>query len=145
MSISAKRQFLVSVTGSGANAVTITGNFTTFTGGDITSDVNKFYPGGTKTPEIMTSPSQYGNVVLSRGYDAGRDAPVIKALRALVGTNTASFTVSVQPTDRDLIPIGTANTYSNALLVRINEPDADANSGEPAMFELEFAVTSAAS
>jgi hypothetical protein len=76
---------------------------------------------------------------VSRAYDQNRDAPILERLRPQVGRFTTSITV--QPTDADLVAVGKSSVYSDAVLVSITEPEYDSASGDVAMFELEFAVT----
>lgn len=129
-----QRQFLVKVAG-------IDGYFATKTGGNITADSNKVYDGGNPVPEVVTGPSTPENITVGRPYDPQRDGPVVKRLRAQVGSWTT--TVSVTETDRDLVAVSGPTVYPNAVLVSINEPEANAGSGDPVNFEIEFAVAQA--
>ena len=131
MTFSAQRQFLVSVSG-------IDGKFMTKSGGNIASDSTKIYDGGDLIPTIIASPSQVENITLSRAYDQGRDEPILQNLRTKVGRLKA--TITVQPTDADLVAVGKASVYADALLVGITEPDYDSGSGDVANIELEFAI-----
>ena len=130
---SAQRQFLVKVAG-------IEGYFASKSGGDISADTNKVYDGGADTPDVLAGPAEADNITVTRPYDLQRDDPVLRNLRKRVGRWTT--TVSITPTDRDLIAIGTPQVYPEALLVGITEPETDASSGDSAEFELEFAVGS---
>lgn len=131
----AQRQFLVKVS-------TIDGYFATKTGGDTTSDASDVYDGGSLTPEKLASPATTDDVVVGRPYDPARDQQVIERLRPLVGRWRT--TVSVQPTDADLVAMGKPTTYADALLIGCTSPEVDAASGDPAMFELTFAIESVA-
>lgn len=131
----AQRQFLVKVSG-------VDGYFATKTGGNTSSDASDVYDGGSLTPEKLASPATSEDVACGRPYDPERDQAVIKRLRPLVGRWRT--TVSVQPTDADLVAIGRATTYANALLIGCTEPEVDAGSGDAAMFELTFAIESVA-
>jgi len=135
MALSAQRQFLVSISG-------INGYFMTKSGGEVSSESTKVFEGGAKTPEIITSPSDVDNLTVSRNYDPDRDASILAQLRAKVGTERK--TITVQPTDRDLVAIGNPIVYADAVLVRIAEPEYDANSGDMATYELEFACKTVA-
>jgi len=135
MALSAQRQFLVSISG-------IDGYFMTKSGGEVSAEATKVYEGGAKTPVIITAPADVDNITISRNYDPERDASVLSALRAKVGVETK--TVTVQPTDRDLVASGKPIVYAEAVLVRIGEPEFDANSGDMATYELEFAVKTVA-
>lgn len=131
MAKSSQRQFLVSISG-------INGLFSTKSGGAITADTSKVYDGGSLTPEVLSGSADVGNVTVSRAYDHTRDAALLSTLRAKVGRQTA--TISVTPADRDLVAIGSPTVYSDALLVGLTEPDSDASSADAATFELEWAI-----
>lgn len=132
--IAAQRQQLIKVIG-------VEGTFATKTGGATTAETNRYYDGGQKDPEVMASPAQTENIVVSRGFRPVRDRAIVKRLRPLVGTWRTE--VSAQDLTQNLVVIpGTLTSYTNALLVRVTEPDHDANSGDPETLELEFAVES---
>lgn len=133
MAKSAQRQFLVKVSG-------IDGYFASKSGGNISADTNKVYDGGSDTPDVLAGPAEAENVTVSRSYDLQRDEPVLRRLRKRVGKETVTLTVT--PTDRDLIAVGTPQVYSDALLVSITEPETDASSGDAATYELEYAIGS---
>lgn len=127
-----QRQFLVKVDG-------IDGYFMTKSGGNLSAGTNKVYDGGKTEPEVIASPAEADDVSVSRGYDPYRDGPVLADLRRRVGRFRA--TVSVTPTDEDLVAIGDdPEVYPEALLTGLNNPEADASSGDAAMFELTFAI-----
>lgn len=127
----AQRQSLVTVEG-------IAGRWASKTGGNVSADTTPVWDGGEQYPEVMASPAQAENVTISRPFDDQRDLPEIARLRQLVGRFRG--TISVQPTDADLFPIGAPTVYPNALLVRLNEPEYAADSGDAQRIELEFAV-----
>ena len=131
----AQRQFLVKVS-------TIDGYFAQKTGAETTADVTDVWDGGKLTPEKLAGPANTGDLTVSRPYDPDRDQPVISRLRSRVGRWRT--TVTVQPTDADLVARGRPTTYANVLLVGLTEPDVDAGSGDPATLELVFAVESVA-
>lgn len=133
MTLSSQRSFIVNVSG-------ISGHFDSKTGGETSADTVKHYNGGSLTPQVIAAPSETANVVVSRAYDHTRDYAAHKKARSLVGR--WSTTLSVTPTDNNLSAIGKATVYPKALLVRVSEPDYDSGSSDPAMFELEFAISS---
>lgn len=128
---SAQRQFLVTVG--------TLGLFATKGGGNVTSELTKVYDGGKLRPDLISGPSEADNITVSRPYDPLRDAGIIASLRQQVGSYTA--TLSVQQTDRTLRKIGSPTVYPDALLVGLTEPEFNADSGDAAMFELEFAIS----
>lgn len=129
----AQRQFLVKVEG-------IDGYWATKSGGNIGADASKVYDGGRLDPDVLSSPAEADDVTVSRPYDPYRDGPLAKDLRRRVGRFRA--TVSVSPTDEDLVVIGEAAVYPDALLTGLSEPEADAASGDAARIELTFAIGS---
>lgn len=129
--VAAQRQQLVKVSG-------FPGYFATKEGGDVEAETSKVYDGGELRPEVLASPSETGNVTVSRPYRPGIHKPILDRLAKQVGRFRT--TVSVQDTDADLIPIGKPTTYPAALLVRMTRPEHDAGSSDAGTFELEFAI-----
>lgn len=127
----AQRQSLVTVEG-------IPGRWATKTGGNVSADVTPVWDGGETYPENLAAPAMAENVTISRPFDDSRDLPEIARIRRLVGKMNA--TVTVQPTDGDLFPIGEPTVYPEALLVTLTEPEYDAASGDAQVIELEFAI-----
>jgi hypothetical protein len=130
---SSKRMFLVKVGG-------LEGTWQKKTGGNQSSDVTKVYDGGAPDPDLITSPSQSDNVTVTRTYQNSRDASILSSLRQQVGRYID--TLSVTATDADFNAVSEPIVYSNAVLVGINEPEPDSGSGDPADFDLVFAVGS---
>lgn len=130
---SSQRHFLVKVAG-------IDGYFTSKSGGESTAASSKVYDGGQVTPEVVTGPIEVGDITCGKNYDPLVDGPILQALRPQVGSYTT--TVSVTPTDRNMVPVSRPTTYSNAVLTGLTEPDADAGSSDSAGYELTFTVPS---
>lgn len=129
---SAQRQFLVKVVG-------VDEYFANKTGGNIGADTNKVYDGGSLVPDVMSSPAEVDNITVARAFDLIRDEAMVTLMRGRVGKWRT--TVSVTPTDEDLVAVGKPVVYANALLVGFTEIEVDASSGDAATFELEFAVS----
>lgn len=129
---SAQRQFLIRVAG-------VDGYFATRRGGEVTADSSREFDGGSLVPEVLTSPAQPGDLTVGRGYKPARDDAVLRVLRPRVGRWRTS--VSVQPTDRDLVAVGRPTVY-HGILTGVSDPEADSNSGDPARLELTFAIES---
>lgn len=127
----AQRQQLVKVSG-------FEGYFATKSGGDVEAETSKVWDGGKLTPDVLSSPSETGNVTVTRPYRPALHKPELDRLAKQVGRYRT--TVSVQDTDADLIPIGKPTTYAGALLVALRRPEHDASSSDAGTFELEFAV-----
>lgn len=133
MAKASQRQFLVQADG-------LEGYWARKSGGAITADTTKAYDGGSVTPDLISAPPSAENVTTGRTYDEDRDGPILRRLRPLVGVFRT--TISVTPTDADLVAIGEPVVYPDALLVGLTEPDADAGSGDAADFDLEWAISS---
>lgn len=134
MPIAAQRQFLIKVDG-------VDGYFATRTGGETTADAAREFDGGSLTPEILTGPAQTGDLTVGRPYKPERDAHLIRLYRPLVGR--LRKTITVQPTDADLVARGKPTVY-NGVLIGISDPEANAGSGDAARVELTFAVETVA-
>lgn len=130
MPISAARQFLIRVSG-------IDGYFAKRTGAETTADATREFDGGSLTPEVLTGPATTGDLVVRRPYKPERDADVLRRVRPLVGRWRTS--ISATPTDRDLVAVGKPTVWTG-ILTGVNDPEADAGSGDAAEIELTFAV-----
>lgn len=135
MAFISQRQFTVTVSG-------ITGVFMTKSGGGITSDATKIYSGGSDTPSIITGVPEIENLTIGRAYDQGRDDVLLSTLRKQVGRFDA--TITVQETDANYATGSLKKAVYTGKLVGITEPDYDSSSGDAAMLELEFAISSVA-
>lgn len=110
------------------------GTFDKMSGGGIDSDSKKYKPGN-MAPEISLGGSRsVDNVVVSRLYDETRDHPQVKVLLEAVGTGEA--VVKKQPLDKNGVPSGQPLVYRGTLK-RCTPPDADSESTDAAMLELE--------
>lgn len=132
----AQRQFLNKVDG-------IEGFFAQKTGGEVTSDANKVWDGGSLQPEIVAAPAETDDVVLTRPFDPEKHQDMLTRLLSQVGQWYT--TVTITPTTSDLRAAKVKpRVYPNALLIGVREPESDAGSGDAADFELTFAIGSAA-
>ena len=127
----AQRQFLVTVSG-------VEGTFMTKTGGDVSASATKVYDGGSLNPEVLASPAEASDLTVTRGFDPVRDPIILADLRQRVGRFRS--TVSVTPTDQDLIAIGDPVVYPDALLIGLSDPEANAASGDLAVMSLTFSI-----
>lgn len=130
---SAQRHFLVKVEG-------VDGYFQTKSGGNISADTTKNFDGGAEQPDVMASPPQAEDVTVGRAFKRQRDGDFLAAIRLRVGKERR--TVSVQPTDGDMVASGKAVDYPQALLVGLNEMEVDSSSGEPSMYEMVWSIGS---
>lgn len=128
---SSARQFLVKVEG-------VEGFWAQKEGGNVSADSSKVYDGGSLKPEVITNPAEAEDVTVTRPFDVDRDQDVATRLLPLVGS--WETTVSITPTDADLVAAGPPRVYPRARLTGVNEPEVDASSGDPAMIGLVFAI-----
>lgn len=131
MTKAAQYQFLIRVSG-------WTGYFVTRTGGDKQANVQKVYDGGALEPDLVPGRPQTNNVVVQRNWDPDRDGPIVASYDRLIGRWVT--TVSIQPTYADLSPAGVAKVYPLAMLSRMGQPGANAQSDDPSTFEAEFTI-----
>lgn len=129
--VASARQHLTEVAG-------LPGYMATRTGGERTAETSKTYDGGELVPVVLSSPAETGNIVTGKPYRPLVHGPILKEWDSLVGRFRT--TIKVWDADPDLGPIGEPRVYADALLVRLAWPDGDANSSDPANFELEWAV-----
>lgn len=113
--------------------------FATVSGGEISAAVEKVYDGGSIFPEVLCSPSEIGDVTVSKFFDPDTDGSKLTSLRQLVGATY--YDVKIFTLNCDLAEPGSERTYPKCLLVGLSEPDGDASSGAPASFSLTFAVS----
>lgn len=116
------------------------GFFGTKEGGEVAGDVTKTKDGGSTTDLLIPggTPST-SNVTLTKLYRPEVHGPQLKYLAGRVLRERTDL--NGYDSDPDLGPIGDPVTYADSLLVRVKRPDFDANSSDPAYFELEYAVT----
>lgn len=131
LNFSAQSHSLVSVRG-------IPGYWATKTGGEVSAAVTMVWDGGANSPEPLAGSAVTGNVILTRPYRVAVAVPILKRYRPLTGA--WETTLTDQPTDALKVPLGDADIYPGALLVRVAGVDIDVKSGEPKNLEMEFAV-----
>lgn len=134
MTKAAARQFLVTVGALGNRT------FATFSGGDKTAEASKWYDGGATVPDVLAGPAETGDVTVTNAFDPEIDAPLLQTLKSQVGV--LRTTVAKMPLHGDMTRVASArpDVYTNALLTGLTPVEADANSGDVAVYELTFAV-----
>ena len=115
------------------------GTFITKTGGQTEADGQKTRLGGMSDEVALGGPASTENVVVSRVFDTYMQAKA-KGLRAKVGL--ASMSVSYTPLGNNRQPSGPSETYTG-ILNRVTIPEADDNSSDVAMIELELLTNQA--
>ncbi|MFT4471700.1 hypothetical protein ACMX2H_17505 [Arthrobacter sulfonylureivorans] len=129
MGKTAKRNFLVTVSG-------ISGGWRTMTGGGATASPTKDPVPGTDKFDIISAPPEYDDIEVVRTYDPAVDDKWLATLRKQVGR--ARVTVSKQTLDLNFAKIGKPLTYPNALLIGVKETEPDAGSSDPGEIALTF-------
>lgn len=134
MSLESNRNVTVHIEHPGLGAL---GTFATRTGGKADSEETKHKPGGMLPEQAWGGAPTTDNVVLTRQFVRERDA----ALRA--GLLAARGKARVKISDQLLDPDGNgfaAPTVWTGILKSFDMPDADANSNDAAMLELEVST-----
>lgn len=104
-------------------------------GGEVDSEESKYRPGGMAPQISLGGQTEVGNLTLSRLYERDRDHARVHALMGRVGKG--SVVVTVQPLDEDANPWEDPLVY-NGTLKRVQPPDVDSMSSDPAMLEIEI-------
>lgn len=113
--------------------------FATKSGGNADSEEAKHRSAGGEQEEALGGVQTTENVTISRKFLPERDGPIIRRIRPLRGRRRMSITV--QPLDRDDNTIGDPDVYTG-IFKACNPSDADANSSDVSMFELELSTNS---
>jgi len=109
------------------------GTFDTWEGANVTAENTKHRRGGMGQQVAIGGPVTIEDLTVSRDYDLTRDNPLAHWLSRAVGRGQASATKQYLDAD------GTA--YGNPIiitgvLIGYNEPNADSDAADVAMFEL---------
>jgi hypothetical protein len=131
----AARSFTVTISPVGP-APAVPETFAKMTGGESTAEVTKNWNGGALVPNVTAGRATYANLVLDRPFGATRDRPIARALAPLVGK--ARYTIVKQDLDAYDMAVGAPTVWTNAVLVRVSEPDYDETSSAGATLTLEF-------
>lgn len=130
----AGNQFLVTTPAFGSRT------FSKKTGGEKQANTSKWYDGGSTTPDVLASAPETTDVVLTNAYDPDVDGSILRTAKAQVGILRTTLSIVPLLGDMTRVPSGVPDVYSNALLKGVKLIEVDANSGDPAQWELTFAV-----
>lgn len=130
----AANQFLVTCPAFGSRT------FTKKTGGEKQSETATWYDGGSTVPDVLAAAAKTTDVVLSNAFDPDVDGPLLKIAKSQVGILRTTLSVVPLRGDMTRVPGGIPDTYTNALLKAVKLVEVDANSSDPAQWELTFAV-----
>lgn len=131
---SAGYQFLVTCAAFGNRT------FTKKTGGEKSSATTKWRDGGATVPDVLAAPPETSDVTLTNAYDPDIDGALLQAAKRQIGILRTTITIVPLFGDMTRVASGLPDVYTNALLKSVKLPEVDANSGEPAMWELSFSV-----
>jgi hypothetical protein len=127
------RQNDINVTVTYKGVVKDLGTFDTWSGGNVTADNTKHRRGAMGQQVAIGGPVTIEDLTVSRDYDLTRDNPNGKWLADAVGR--AQVTATKHYKDADGINFG-KYTQISGVLIGYNEPGADSDSADVAMFEL---------
>jgi len=111
------------------------------TGGNVGGDTRLHHDGGNQRPSLVGGNKTWSDLVVRRGFKPDRDWPMLRRLLPLV--LSWETTVSHSPTDANGLVLATPLVWT-CLLKGVDPSEADANSGDPAMVQLTFAVSGVA-
>jgi hypothetical protein len=131
---SAGNQFLVTCPAFGART------FSKKTGGEKQANTSKWYDGGATSPDVLASSPETTDVVLTNAYDPDVDGQLLQTAKAQVGILRTTLSIVPLLGDMTRVPSGRPDVYTNALLKGVKLVEVDANSGDPATWELTWAV-----
>ncbi len=124
-----KDQYRVTVTVDGAD----TGVWDKSSGGGIDSDAKPYRPGGMGEVKTLGGQKSVDDMTLSRLYDHDLYVMLIEKVGA------AAVVVTTQPLDPDGVAF-VAPTVARGVLKKVQGPEHDGDSTDPAMLEIEVTV-----
>lgn len=113
------------------------GVFDKFEGGAVEAEDVRYRPGGMASQKSLGGPRATENVTISRLYEAERDHLQVHTLLGLVGK--AEGVITKQMLDRDGNAFDDPIVYTGTL-IRCTPPNADSESSDAALIELEFSI-----
>lgn len=131
---SAGNQFLVTSPAFG------TRTFAKKTGGEKQADTATWFDGGATVPDVLAATPKTTDVVLTNAYDPDVDGPLLQSAKAQVSILRTTLSIVPLLGDMSRVPSGRPDVYTGALLKGVKLVEVDANSADPATYELTFAV-----
>ena len=129
---SSKRQNLITV------ASIPNRTFTSLSGGEKSGSTNNWYDGGSTVPSVVGAPPETGEITLTNAFDPEIDAPLLQTLKAQVNILRTTITRAHLAGDMTRVAAAKPDVWTDALLTSVTPPEADANSGDVATYELKF-------
>lgn len=130
----AGNQFLVTCPAFGSRT------FSKKTGGEKQADTATWYDGGATVPDVLAAAAKTTDVVLTNAYDPDVDGQLLQVAKAQVGILRTTLSIVPLLGDMTRVPSGRPDVYTNAVLKGVKLVEVDANSSDPATWELTFAV-----
>lgn len=127
-------QFLVTCPAFGSRT------FSKKTGGEKQANTSKWYDGGATSPDVLAGSPETTDVVLTNAYDPDVDGQLLQTAKAQVGILRTTLSIVPLLGDMTRVSSGRPDVYTNALLKGVKLVEVDANSNDPATWELTFAV-----
>ena len=143
--ISRQSDFLVRFT-STTTGVVIEGLFSRKSGGKITKPSTKVRDGGNLVAQNVPGFVEFEDIELSRPFVATRDAGLYRqiVLELSRGGGSVAGTVSITPTDADLIPLDGDSEAYVCDLIGAQMPEVDADSADAGRFTITLGLSAAA-
>ena len=110
------------------------GTWDKLTGGNRTSSVTKYRPGGGEAERNLGGFTSTENITLQRNFDALRDAPNLRRLKNKVNH---ACSASRQATNGDFNAVGDAEVYIGRVAT-VTPGDYDSMSNDPRMIQVEI-------
>lgn len=129
-----EQQYLVSCT---VDAIGPLGTFDKFSGGDASSSITMYRPGGMGPEQAFQALPTYSDVTITRAYLEDRDHVLYGRLLPLTGRTTC--TVMVQPLDDEGNPHLSPRTYVGRLSA-VKDSGTDSESGKVRTWDLMMKV-----
>lgn len=130
------RSIMVTIFAPGSDAVIMKGVWDVKTGGGVDSEERVYHPGAMAASVSLGGRTNVENVVCSRLCRVGRDWALIPRLVSIAGK--ARVSVTDQPLDFDGNASGINGLTYTGILKRVTPPEANSESSDPAMIEIEI-------
>lgn len=125
-------QFLVTCAAFGSRT------FSKKTGGEKSSNTAKWRDGGAHVPDVLAAPPEVSDITLTNAYDPDIDGALLQNAKAQIGILRTTITIVPLFGDMTRVASGRPDVYTNCLLKGVKTVEVDANSGDPAVWELIF-------
>lgn len=119
------------------------GSWTTISGQESEREVVKLRAGAGESKQVIATQLEYGDVTITRLFDADRDQAILSALNS--GNSYAGSTITEQYLDGDGNAIdGKRIVHSGCAVMSFSGPEGDANSSDMGYLTITWSRTGAA-